>query len=325
MEVGIRLLGPQAIERDGLPAAPPRGRKSWALLAYLLLAERPPGRRHLAELLFSEADDPLGALRWTLAELRRTLAAPGLFGGDPVATSLGDGIAVDVDALTGELADPGSLLDLDGEVARRPQRRGQPRVRVVAGRGAPPPRGHGRGAAAAGGARAAGGRTGIGGGGVRGDEEGAVVLHEAIRLAVQAGDQSTAATASRELGFVDVQAGRRQTAETWLTRAEALADTDVELAAVLGVRGMNASDMGDYPAAFQHLHGSVERARRGAAARQQAWSLSLLAAPICCAMNVARRRSRSRTPSSWSGRNVGWRSCRCRRRSRGSSTSAPAA
>ena len=116
MVVGIRLLGPPAIERDGLPAAPPRGRKSWALLAYLLLAERPPGRRHLAELLFSEADDPLGALRWTLAELRRTLAAPGLFGGDPVATSLGDGIAVDVDTLTGELADPGSLLDLDGEL-----------------------------------------------------------------------------------------------------------------------------------------------------------------------------------------------------------------
>ena len=40
---------------------------------------------------------------------------------------------------------------------------------------------------------------------------------------------------------------------------------------------MNASDMGDYPAAFQHLQGSVERARRGAAARQQAWSLSILA------------------------------------------------
>ena len=65
--VRIRLLGPPAIERDGVPATPPRGRKAWALLAYLLLAERPPGRRHLAELLFDEADDPLGALRWTLA------------------------------------------------------------------------------------------------------------------------------------------------------------------------------------------------------------------------------------------------------------------
>ncbi|HEV2825088.1 MAG TPA: BTAD domain-containing putative transcriptional regulator, partial [Actinomycetota bacterium] len=114
--VRIRLLGRPAIERDGAPAPSPRGRKAWALLAYLLLAERPPSRRHLAELLFGEADDPLGALRWTLAELRRALGEPGLFGGDPVATTLGDGISVDVHALTGEPADPRGLLDLDGEL-----------------------------------------------------------------------------------------------------------------------------------------------------------------------------------------------------------------
>ena len=40
---------------------------------------------------------------------------------------------------------------------------------------------------------------------------------------------------------------------------------------------MNASDMGDYPAAFRHLHGSVERARSGDDPRQEAWSLSVLA------------------------------------------------
>ena len=114
--VRIRLLGPPAIERDGAPAPSPRGRKAWALLAYLLLAERPPGRRHLAELLFGEADDPLGALRWTLAELRRALGEPRLFGGDPVSTTLGEGISVDVHALTGEPADPRGLLDLDGEL-----------------------------------------------------------------------------------------------------------------------------------------------------------------------------------------------------------------
>jgi DNA-binding SARP family transcriptional activator len=51
------------------PARPPRGREAWALLAYLLLADRPPGRRHLAELLFADADDPLGVLRWTQTEL----------------------------------------------------------------------------------------------------------------------------------------------------------------------------------------------------------------------------------------------------------------
>jgi tetratricopeptide (TPR) repeat protein len=103
------------------------------------------------------------------------------------------------------------------------------------------------------------------------------VLHEAVQLATEAGDLETAVTAYRELGYVEVQAGRRQTAEAWLSRAEALAETDVQTAAVLGVRGMNASDMGDYPAAFRHLHGSVERARRGADPRQLAFSLALLA------------------------------------------------
>jgi hypothetical protein len=40
-----------------------RGRKAWALLTYVLLAGRQPSRRQLAELLFDEAEDPLGAVR----------------------------------------------------------------------------------------------------------------------------------------------------------------------------------------------------------------------------------------------------------------------
>jgi tetratricopeptide (TPR) repeat protein len=112
---------------------------------------------------------------------------------------------------------------------------------------------------------------------VRGrDEEGAVVLHEAIEIARRAGDQDTAAMAHRELGFVEVQAGRRRTADSWLAKAQALSDSDASVAAVLGVRGMNASDQGDYPAAFAHLQDSVERAARSGDARQQAWSLSIL-------------------------------------------------
>ena len=54
-----------------------------------------------------------------------------------------------------------------------------------------------------------------------------------MRLATEAGDRETAVTAYRELGFVEVQAGRRQTAEAWLARAEEAASSDVELAAVL--------------------------------------------------------------------------------------------
>jgi len=407
--VTIRLLGQPALERDGAPLPPPRGRKSWALLAYLLLADRPPGRRQLAELLFADADDPLGALRWTLAELRRALGDAGLFAGDPVAARLGDGVVVDVRWLTDPDADAGDapLLAADGElldgvrlasclefeswllvarhqvsaalearlrqaavtrlalgqaaeavafasraVARNPldegnhellvrslavagdrdaaQReiavcedllwrelgvRASPALREAAsvGQGSSmvlPSNGRaaavsqleaGRAAIAAGAAdagvqclrRAVTEAAGCGDAALQGralaalggalvhavrgrDEEGAVVLNEAIRAAERAGDRATAATAHRVLGFIEVQAGRRRTADGWLARAEELAETDEERAAILGVRGMNASDAGDYGAAFEHLGESVAAAARAGDRRQEAWSLSLV-------------------------------------------------
>jgi DNA-binding SARP family transcriptional activator len=111
MPLTVRLLGRPAIERDGSPVPPPRGRKAWAVLAYLALAEQPVPRARLAALLFSDAADPLGALRWTLAELRRALGAPGALLGDPAAFDLP--VWIDVRAL--EDGDPdlvrGELLE----------------------------------------------------------------------------------------------------------------------------------------------------------------------------------------------------------------------
>lgn len=416
--VTIRLLGPPAIVRDGQVMRPPRGRKAWALLAYLLLADRPPSRRHLADLLFADAEDPLGALRWTLAELRRALGVPGVLGGDPVSTDFGEDLTVDVllvmqdgaDLLsaTGELLEglelPSSLefeswllverhrvssriearlhqkavallaagrasdavtyasravacnpleegnhellvrsLALTGdrhaalkqvavcqdilrvevgieaslalhEAANAPTTRiltkakGQMGGRV----GIPGPLASGRASAVG---QLEAGRAAIAAGAadagveclrravseaarcqdltlhgralaalgaalvhsVRGrDEEGALILHEAIELATQAGDDAALVTACRELGFVEVQAGRRKTADAWLAKAQAVARTDAELAGVLGVRGMNASDRADYPTAFRHLEDSVDRAAAAGDSRQQAWSLSIL-------------------------------------------------
>jgi DNA-binding SARP family transcriptional activator len=105
--VMIRLLGTPAIARDGAPLPPPRGRKTWGLLAYLLLAERPPPRTRVAELLFGEAGDPLGALRWTLADLRRALGTAGTVDGDPIELRLAPGVAVDLAGATAADADPG--------------------------------------------------------------------------------------------------------------------------------------------------------------------------------------------------------------------------
>ena len=407
MAARIRLIGPPAVERGGRPAPSPRGNKAWALLAYLVLAERAPERRLLADLLFSDANDPLGALRWTLAELRRALQSPELFTGDPVDTSLGDEIEVDLQSIVAHRADPAPLLDLGTEllsgvnvnvspafeswlvverfrlsaavearlrqaamtllaagdaaaavayathaVVRNPLEEGNHEllvrclaatgdrasalrqvavcedtlrrelgieasvaVREAAGRPPPPPGVPVSGRAAAASLLEAGRAAIVAGAvtagidclrraaseaacaadpglqaramsalgsalvhSVRGrDDEGAIVLHEAINLAARAGDRSTAVTANRELGFIELQAGRRRTADTWLARATELAETDEEFAAVLGVRGMNASDQGDYAAAFDHLTDSVDRAGRCGDDRQQAWSLSVLA------------------------------------------------
>jgi DNA-binding SARP family transcriptional activator len=96
VETTIRLLGSPAILRNGRPVPAPKGRKTWALLAYLLLSEAPPSRRRLAELLFADADDPLGALRWNLAQLRRALDGVATIEGDPVELSFAPDVAVDV-------------------------------------------------------------------------------------------------------------------------------------------------------------------------------------------------------------------------------------
>ena len=113
--LAIRLLGPPEIERDGVVVSPPRGHKAWAVLAYLVLAERPVARAHVAGLVFGGADDPLGALRWSLAQLRRALGVPGVLSGDPLELGLPAGAAVDVLALAAGDPDPalarGGLLE----------------------------------------------------------------------------------------------------------------------------------------------------------------------------------------------------------------------
>jgi DNA-binding SARP family transcriptional activator len=111
----IRLLGPPRIERDGAVVAPPRGHKAWAVLAYVLLAERPVARTRLAGLVFGDADDPRGALRWTLAQVRRAVGVAGALRGDPLEPGLPAGAVVDVLALASGDPDPayvhGELLE----------------------------------------------------------------------------------------------------------------------------------------------------------------------------------------------------------------------
>jgi DNA-binding SARP family transcriptional activator len=99
MSLAIHLLGRPHLERDGEPVAGPRGNKVWGLVAYLFLSRvSKPSREHLAELLFAGADDPLGSLRWNLAELRRALGPDTLPHGSTELV-LRPGTFVDVNAL----------------------------------------------------------------------------------------------------------------------------------------------------------------------------------------------------------------------------------
>ncbi len=124
MTIRIRLLGrPELVGEgaNGLTQPRPRGQKSWALLARIGLAEVPVPRRVLAAELFGEANDPLGALRWSLADLRRSLGRAELLRGDPLAL---DDTVVDLDVadlrtasdaeLAGELLSGADLSDSPG-------------------------------------------------------------------------------------------------------------------------------------------------------------------------------------------------------------------
>lgn len=99
MSLAIHLLGKPRLERSGEPAPSPRGRKVWGLLAYLALSRvRNPSRERLAELLFAGTDDPLGSLRWNLAELRRRVGPSALPRGS-TEFALPPGAFCDVDVL----------------------------------------------------------------------------------------------------------------------------------------------------------------------------------------------------------------------------------
>ncbi len=98
-QLSIHLLGTPRVTyaQDARPA--PRGRKAWALLAYILATESTPSREWLAELLFSDADDPLNALSWSVSQLRRLMGPEVTIGGDPVQLRLPPGTFVDIRAL----------------------------------------------------------------------------------------------------------------------------------------------------------------------------------------------------------------------------------
>lgn len=112
MSLTINLLGRPYVERDGHRVPPPRGRKAWAVLLYLVTNDRPPARDELVSMLFPEADDPFRALRWNLTELRRLLGGCVSSSTTAVTLDLPAGTTVDLRVVTrGSWA---AALDLPG-------------------------------------------------------------------------------------------------------------------------------------------------------------------------------------------------------------------
>ena len=66
----VRVLGPLSVQRGGEPVRLPQSKKTRGLLAYLAITGRPHRRDRLCSLLWDVADDPRGALRWSLSKIR---------------------------------------------------------------------------------------------------------------------------------------------------------------------------------------------------------------------------------------------------------------
>jgi len=117
LPVSVQLLGPPAVRLGETEAQPPRDRKTWGALAYLLLVERPPSRHRLAELLFPDVDDPLGSVRWVLAGVRRLLGGDVVVEGDPIVLHRPAGMFLDVEVLEhGRWSEAVGLSNLDHEL-----------------------------------------------------------------------------------------------------------------------------------------------------------------------------------------------------------------
>ncbi|TNF63874.1 MAG: hypothetical protein EP303_02245 [Deltaproteobacteria bacterium] len=66
----VQVLGPLSVRRDGEPVRLPQSKKTRGLLAYLAITGRAHRRDRLCSLLWDVADDPRGALRWSLSKIR---------------------------------------------------------------------------------------------------------------------------------------------------------------------------------------------------------------------------------------------------------------
>lgn len=109
------------------------------------------------------------------------------------------------------------------------------------------------------------------------DEEGAAALHRSIAAAETTGQRAMAASAHRELGYIEVLRGDYPRARTWLRTAEELADDDpLEMARIHAITGTCLADVGAHDQAADEYEASIALSGSLGQVKQQAWSLTFL-------------------------------------------------
>jgi DNA-binding SARP family transcriptional activator len=113
---------------------------------------------------------------------------------------------------------------------------------------------------------------------VRGrDEEAAVSLHEALVVGMRPDLASSAAAASRELGYVELLRGRYDRAQRWLERAEDLAGDDgAERGRIACSLGVILTDTAHYERAIEELRRSLRLSHDAGDGTQMAFTLAML-------------------------------------------------
>jgi DNA-binding SARP family transcriptional activator len=114
--------------------------------------------------------------------------------------------------------------------------------------------------------------------GVRGrDGEGAGVLLQAIEAAHRVKDDTLAAQAYRELGYVELLRGRYDRAQRWLHEAVSLAGDDpTERAWANAIHGVALTDIGRHTDAVRELSEAVRLARAANAGPVETWALTFI-------------------------------------------------
>jgi DNA-binding SARP family transcriptional activator len=114
LEVGV--LGELRVTRGRERIELPQSKKARALLGYLALTGREHRRDKLSGLLWDVADDPRGALRWTLSRLRQALDGPA----GPAIAADRDVVAIAPAAATVDFVAIRRSLDAGADRAERP-------------------------------------------------------------------------------------------------------------------------------------------------------------------------------------------------------------